>query len=181
MRLFGKTPAADAVDAEGAKRGRNRTHSHAARPDAGPQTCLQCGVVALDAATTFCRRCGLPYGDAPRANGNLPVCPICYRTVDADGRLLHTGQLEQAFGDPLRHRFEEVAGVSFHDLLHQLVRLGVVDGGLEAVAGGRLLEVAHQLDVHGEAGAQLALGGEHAVAAEEGHALHQDAVHSGRL
>ena len=31
---------------------------------------------------TFCRRCGLPYGDTPRANAELPTCPICYLTVD---------------------------------------------------------------------------------------------------
>jgi hypothetical protein len=58
----------------------------AARPS-GRQTCLQCGVVALDAATTFCRRCGLPYGAPPRADAELPTCPVCYRTVEDDGRL----------------------------------------------------------------------------------------------
>ena len=36
---------------------------------------------------TFCRRCGLPYGDAPRADAELPACPVCYVTVDDDGRL----------------------------------------------------------------------------------------------
>jgi hypothetical protein len=53
----------------------------------GRQTCLQCGVVALDSATTFCRRCGLPYGAPPRADAELPTCPVCYRTVEDDGRL----------------------------------------------------------------------------------------------
>ena len=47
--------------------------------------CLQCGTPATGAA--FCRRCGLPYGAPPRADVNLPSCPICYRTVDDDGRL----------------------------------------------------------------------------------------------
>lgn len=55
-------------------------------PDIRP-TCLQCGVVALDATTAFCRRCGLPYGEPPRADANLPSCPICYATVDDDGRI----------------------------------------------------------------------------------------------
>ena len=53
----------------------------------GRQTCLQCGVEALDPATTFCRRCGLLYGAPPRANVDLPTCPVCYRTVDEDGRI----------------------------------------------------------------------------------------------
>jgi hypothetical protein len=50
-------------------------------------TCLQCGVQALDAITTFCRRCGLPYGSPPRADADLPSCPICYASVDEDGRM----------------------------------------------------------------------------------------------
>lgn len=49
-------------------------------------TCLQCGVPAVD-RSTFCRRCGLPYGDPPRADANLPACHICYRAVDDDGRI----------------------------------------------------------------------------------------------
>jgi hypothetical protein len=57
-----------------------------ARADGRP-TCLQCGVVAIDGSTTFCRRCGLPYGAAPREDANLPTCPVCYRSVDDDGRL----------------------------------------------------------------------------------------------
>ena len=47
--------------------------------------CLQCGTPASGAA--FCRRCGLPYGAPPRADVNLPSCPICYRTVEDDGRM----------------------------------------------------------------------------------------------
>ena len=49
--------------------------------------CLQCGTPAAREDATFCRRCGLPYGDAPRAHAELPSCTICYRTVDDDGRL----------------------------------------------------------------------------------------------
>jgi len=49
--------------------------------------CLQCGTPAGSSRATFCRRCGLPYGEAPRSDVELPTCPICYRTVDDDGRL----------------------------------------------------------------------------------------------
>ena len=57
-------------------------HRRHARP-----TCLQCGVESIDGTTTFCRRCGLPYGDPPRTDAQLPACPICYQTVDDDGRI----------------------------------------------------------------------------------------------
>jgi hypothetical protein len=49
--------------------------------------CLQCGTPSSSSASTFCRRCGLPYGAPPRADVELPVCHVCYRTVDDDGRL----------------------------------------------------------------------------------------------
>jgi len=49
--------------------------------------CLQCGSVARRSGVTFCGRCGLPYGDAPRLDAELPVCPVCYREADADGLL----------------------------------------------------------------------------------------------
>ena len=59
----------------------------------GRPTCLQCGVVAVDASTRFCRRCGLAYGAPPRADQALPSCPVCYRTVDYDGRIAtHAGR-----------------------------------------------------------------------------------------
>ena len=48
--------------------------------------CLQCGTPAIRDTATFCRRCGLPYGEPPRADAELPSCPICYLTVDDDGR-----------------------------------------------------------------------------------------------
>ena len=38
-------------------------------------SCLQCGTPAARPDATFCRRCGLPYGDAPRADAELPSCP----------------------------------------------------------------------------------------------------------
>jgi hypothetical protein len=49
--------------------------------------CLQCGTPSTSSASSFCRRCGLPYGAPPRADVELPVCHVCYRTVDDDGRL----------------------------------------------------------------------------------------------
>ena len=49
--------------------------------------CLQCGSVAARPGITFCRRCGLPFGDAPRGDAELPTCPICYRDADPDGLL----------------------------------------------------------------------------------------------
>lgn len=49
--------------------------------------CLQCGMPSQQGRGTFCRRCGLPYGESPRADAELPSCPICYMTVDDDGRL----------------------------------------------------------------------------------------------
>jgi hypothetical protein len=49
-------------------------------------SCLQCGTPAARPDARICRRCGLAYGEAPRANAELPSCPICYVTVDDDGR-----------------------------------------------------------------------------------------------
>lgn len=49
--------------------------------------CLQCGTPAGNGFASFCRRCGLPYGERPSDRVELPSCPICYRTVDDDGRL----------------------------------------------------------------------------------------------
>jgi hypothetical protein len=49
--------------------------------------CLQCGTPAGSGRASFCRRCGLPYGEPPRADVELPACPICYQSVEDDGRL----------------------------------------------------------------------------------------------
>jgi hypothetical protein len=49
--------------------------------------CLQCGTPSDQGRGAFCRRCGLPYGEPPRAEAELPSCPVCYRVVDDDGRL----------------------------------------------------------------------------------------------
>jgi hypothetical protein len=58
----------------------------AAAPAGGP-VCLQCGMIAAGTDVSFCRRCGLPIGAAPRAEAALPACPTCYATVGDDGRL----------------------------------------------------------------------------------------------
>jgi hypothetical protein len=67
--------------------------------------CLQCGTPAGSSLASFCRRCGLPFGKPPNEDVELPNCPICYRTVDDDGRL---PSLER-YGlrvDLVRHRAE---------------------------------------------------------------------------
>lgn len=48
--------------------------------------CLQCGTPAARPDARICRRCGLPYGDAPRPDVELPTCPICYTAMGDDGR-----------------------------------------------------------------------------------------------
>ena len=67
--------------------------------------CLQCGTPAARSDATFCRRCGLPYGTPPPSFVELPSCPVCYVTVDDDGRLTsldHAGQRV----DLVRHQAE---------------------------------------------------------------------------
>jgi Zn-finger nucleic acid-binding protein len=73
----------------------------------GGQVCLQCGMMAASADIAFCRRCGLSIGAAPRANAELPTCPICYATVGDDGRL---PSLQSA-----GRRLDLVAHMSEHD------------------------------------------------------------------
>jgi hypothetical protein len=47
--------------------------------------CLQCGTTSNADRAVVCRRCGVRFGDEPRADAQLPTCPICYLTVDDDG------------------------------------------------------------------------------------------------
>lgn len=49
--------------------------------------CLQCGSVATSSVARICRRCGLPFGQAPPESARLAECPVCYRTTEPDGRL----------------------------------------------------------------------------------------------
>ncbi len=69
--------------------GRTPTDPGPARPGTAvaANVCLQCGMAYEGSTITFCRRCGLPLGAAPRADATLPTCPICYAEVGDDGRL----------------------------------------------------------------------------------------------
>lgn len=49
--------------------------------------CLQCGSAASRPGARTCRRCGLPFGEAPPDFARLATCPVCYRTTGPDGRL----------------------------------------------------------------------------------------------
>jgi hypothetical protein len=77
MKLFGRSDSASVAVATAPPR----------LATSGGPVCLQCGMVAAGSNVTFCRRCGLPIGAAPRAEATLPSCPICYATVEDDGRL----------------------------------------------------------------------------------------------
>ncbi len=69
--------------------------------------CLQCGTRSAGAAGRFCRRCGLPFGRPPREEVELISCPVCYRSVDDDGRI-------QSAADP-RRRLDMVAHLAEHE------------------------------------------------------------------
>lgn len=69
--------------------------------------CLGCGTPAGRSQATFCRRCGLPYGEPPPAHVELPSCPVCYQTVADDGRL--------ASLDRTGHRVDLVRHQADHD------------------------------------------------------------------
>jgi hypothetical protein len=90
MKLFGSTKPGRAANEHRPERtafGLPRS-----TPPTGDPVCLQCGMVAAGGSVSFCRRCGLPIGAAPRATAELPSCPVCYATVDDDGRI---GSLRQ--------------------------------------------------------------------------------------
>lgn len=112
--------------------------------------CLQCGMAAPSPDITFCRRCGLPFGAAPRSDAALPSCPICYQTVDDDGRLpshrpslgrvdlvAHMDEHEQFpvgdddLLDSLRHGDQLRIGSweAPFDLVRRYLVTGVIDGG----------------------------------------------------
>ncbi|HEX2756218.1 MAG TPA: hypothetical protein VHM48_12175 [Candidatus Limnocylindrales bacterium] len=82
MKLFGSSRPRPG--AAGAAPGRQATTAVPVREATDP-VCLQCGMIAAGTDVSFCRRCGLPIGAAPRAEAELPSCPTCYATVDDDG------------------------------------------------------------------------------------------------
>ena len=91
--------------------------------------CLQCGSVAARPGIAFCRRCGLPYGDVPRVDAELPTCPICYRDADADGLLDSLRWPRRRVSLAAHHREHEQFPVGDDDFLESLregdrVRIG---------------------------------------------------------
>ena len=96
MKLFGSTKAQPA---------RSGSRTASAGPGGSDPVCLQCGMIAAGTDATFCRRCGLPIGAAPRAEAELPSCPICYATVDDDGRIRSLRQSTVRI-DLVAHSFE---------------------------------------------------------------------------
>jgi hypothetical protein len=96
MKLFGSTKAQPA---------RSGSTTASAGPAGSDPVCLQCGMIAAGTDATFCRRCGLPIGAAPRAEAELPSCPICYATVDDDGRIRSLRQSTVRI-DLVAHSFE---------------------------------------------------------------------------
>jgi hypothetical protein len=63
-------------------------------------------MVAAGTTITFCRRCGLPIGAAPRAEANLPSCPVCYSSVGDDGRIPSLRRMGSARVDLVEHMAE---------------------------------------------------------------------------
>ena len=124
MKLFGSTKAQTA---------RSRTAS--AGPTGSDPVCLQCGMIAAGTDATFCRRCGLPIGAAPRAEAELPTCPTCYATVDDDGRIPSLRQPTVRV-DLVAHSFEhEQFPVGDDDYLESLragdmIRIAAMAGAL---------------------------------------------------
>ena len=95
MRIFGAKSGPSGLPRRGTARNADATF-----------VCLQCGMTAAE-GVTFCRRCGLTIGSQPRADATLPTCPICYVTVDDDGRI---GSLRARGG-----RVDLVAHMTEHD------------------------------------------------------------------
>ncbi len=111
----------------GASRSRPGTPSGAGN-EATDRVCLQCGMVVAGGAVTFCRRCGLPLGAAPRPDAELPSCPTCYATVGDDGLLP-----SQARRGP---RVDLVAHIAEHD------QFPVGDDDyLEALRAGEMIRI----------------------------------------
>lgn len=102
--------------------------ANSARPASTDAVCLQCGMISPGSTVSFCRRCGLPIGSAPRAEAALPSCPICYATVDDDGRLPSN-----------RHRLQRVDLVT-HMSEHDQYPVGD-DDFLESLRAGDLIRI----------------------------------------
>lgn len=119
--------------------------------------CLQCGSVARRPAIAFCSRCGLPYGDAPRADAELPACPICYRHADTEGLIPSPRSPGRRVHLAVHEREHDQAPVGDDDWLESLregdrVRIGRWRAPFDVVRhylvtgvvdGGRLRAVRH--------------------------------------
>ncbi|HSO28413.1 MAG TPA: hypothetical protein VLS28_00795 [Candidatus Sulfomarinibacteraceae bacterium] len=137
--------------------------------------CLSCGTPARSAASTFCGRCGRPFGAPPPAHVELPVCPVCYRAADDDGRFASTGRRGSRLDLPshvAEHDQDPVGDDEYLETLREgsririgrwmapfdLVRRYLVTGALD---GGRRRQFEHDLIV--TAMTQLARFGPDAV------------------
>lgn len=123
--------------------------------------CLSCGTPARSTASTFCGRCGRPFGEPPSAHVELPVCPVCYRSADDDGRFPNTAMLGLRLDIPRHveeHDRHPVGDDDYLETLREgsririgrwsapfdLVRRHLVTGSLD---GGRRRQFEHDLIV----------------------------------
>jgi hypothetical protein len=142
-----------------------------------PVTCRQCGRGPSRPGATICGRCGIPFGEAPRADADLPTCPVCYITVPDDGlvpSLTGTGRRVAIAEHVVEHDRHPVGDDAWLESLRQgdrirvgrwyapfdLVRRYLVTG---AVDGGRGRTFQHDTVVN--AMTQLARWGQGAAAA----------------
>jgi hypothetical protein len=143
------------ADAAGAMGHRGRHRELPVRASAAEAVCLQCGTVATRSAARICRRCGLPFGEAPPESARLAECPVCYRTTDPDGRLpsaanpglrldinRHVDEHDRypvgddAWLETLRHHDRIRIGrwTAPYDLVRRYLVTGVVDAGRNRLA-----------------------------------------------
>lgn len=122
----------------------------APEPPPVAKSCRQCGRGPSRPEATICARCGIPFGDAPRADAELPTCPVCYTTAPDDGLLPalagHGGRVpiaehiaeherhpvgDDAWLESLRQgdRIRVGRWYAPFDLVRRYLVTGVVDGG----------------------------------------------------
>src|SRR3984893_1132091 len=96
--------------------------------------------------------------------------------ADAHRHLDHGGLLQNGTRDPLGHRLEEVRGLALEDFPGGLLKPGIADGFVDAVAGSGPLGVENHLEVSGKGLAELPLGWVVAVVAEGSQAREDEAT-----
>lgn len=165
-------------------------------------TCLQCGTVATRAAARMCRRCGIPFGEAPHASARLAACPVCYRDTDADGRLPslahpsrrldineHVGEHERfpvgddAWLETLRadDRIRIGRWSAPFDLVRRYLVTGVVDAGRNRLALHNALVTAMTQVQRWGRGARVMGDQEEWQAAREAVEVLMERYHGGRM